>query len=120
MHVVKTENLNDCYTDSGPECNWWCELIAAVFFWPCSLCQVARQVYGYDEFDFLDGDAKWNRPDNWEEQTQPLNSTTVNNAIANAALATAPKVAPPSPHSPIAVRSAGNGHAASESVVNQV
>jgi len=66
MHLVKTEGIKDCYTARGDNCNWWCELAAATFLGPCSVCQVARQVYGYDEHSWLDGDAKWDRPDDWE------------------------------------------------------
>jgi hypothetical protein len=66
MHLIKTEDIKDCYTTKGDSWNWWCELAAAIFLGPCSLCQVARQVYGYDEHSWLDGDAKWDRPDEWE------------------------------------------------------
>ena len=61
LYIVKRHQIQECGTN--PDCalfgeccwGWWC--------WQCSVCQMARYVYGYDKV--LDGDADPHRADNW-------------------------------------------------------
>lgn len=61
MHIVKHHQIQECSTNPGcaafGECCWafWCT--------SCSLCQMARYVYGYDQV--FDGDGDPYRGDNW-------------------------------------------------------
>ncbi len=80
LHVVHSEKINDCYP-SDHQTNYWGEVAAAVFLGPCSLCQLARHIYGYDEFDPLDGDAKLDRADGWEELSEHPRSSLMENAV---------------------------------------
>ena len=61
MYIVKHHQIQECSTNPGcaqfGECCWafWCN--------SCSLCQMARYVYGYDQV--FDGDGDPYRGDNW-------------------------------------------------------
>lgn len=79
MHIIDTEKILDCYP-SNVSLNYWAEVGAAVLLGPFSLCQIARHVYGYDEHDPFDGDARWDREDGWEIQDHPT-SGLMENAV---------------------------------------
>lgn len=61
VYIVKHHQIQECSTNPGcaqfGECCWgfWCNC--------CSLCQMARYVYGYDQV--FDGDGDPYRGDNW-------------------------------------------------------
>ena len=96
MHIIKSKQITDCSSNIGMA-QFLDGCCCGFFCFSCSVCQMARYVYGYNKV--LDGDSAVNRPDNYEllthhfleqeQQQQPYASghpVPVANVYANSAV----------------------------------
>jgi len=67
LHVITIHKITEFELwETNGQGSYWGEVAIALFCHPCSLAQMARQVYGYDKERYFDGDARLDRADNWE------------------------------------------------------